>query len=613
MTKNTNHSPEALIDRIGVLISKGQRAQAARALASVLARELEGERQLLRLARMAHTLRQPELERKALARAHNSGCLKPEQQAQLIELHLALGDPISASNVAEKMAACNPDDEGPCLRWVSCLMAADQDQNALGLLADWINRNGASADVLLAWGDIMIERKRAPRDLLDQLPALMCGWDSSWIAHYLVGRSHAALDEIESATASLGEAVRLAPRQVRVWRELGLLQRRIGMKDKSQDSFHRVLELDPTDVSTLRLMGYEHTYQGGDFNFGLVNRALNSIEDYAIPAQIDIHYAAAKAFEDVGNFDAAFAHFRQAGALHKELHPWTEGKLLSIAEALTNNLTRAAYDKMLNHGFSGDQPVFVIGMPRSGTTLVEQILASHPDVFGAGELKLAERVLDGMRLGRTTIYTRETRPEAIPRHDIAASPAERGRSYLEGVRAVARVDALRIIDKMPGNYLWAGLISAMLPGARFIHCRRHPIDCCLSMFKLHFGAEVPYSYDLSDLGKAYRIYHEMMQHWSRVLPSDRLLHVRYEDLVHDLEETARRLVAFLDLPWNNSCLNYRANSRQVRTASAAQVRRPVYTGSVGAWRHERHLRPLIDDIGDLVEAYQSELEEGHVG
>jgi hypothetical protein len=248
-------------------------------------------------------------------------------------------------------------------------------------------------------------------------------------------------------------------------------------------------------------------------------------------------------------------------------------------------------------------------MPRSGTSLIEQIIAAHPDAFGAGELKFADRVLNGIQVGRTAIQT--IRDDGVAYANARARTlAGRGLEYLREIETIAGESAVRITDKMPGNYMWAGLLAAILPGARFIHCRRHPVDTCVSQYKLYFGPEVPYSYDLRDLGRTYVAYDELMRHWSSVIPPSRMIDVKYEQVVRDVEGEARKLVAFLDLPWSHSCLAFDKVERQVRTASALQVRRPIYRSSVNRWRADEHfLKPLLDELGNLPAAYDEAL--GH--
>jgi len=229
-------------------------------------------------------------------------------------------------------------------------------------------------------------------------------------------------------------------------------------------------------------------------------------------------------------------------------------------------------------------------MPRSGTTLVEQILASHANVHGAGELTTLEDVFIGHLGTPLAPIARARRLAALTPGDLAKI----GAAYAGKVAALAPGSA-RITDKMPANFRLAGLIRLALPNARIVHCRRDPLDTCLSCYASNFSRGQPFAYDLRELGLYYRAYDDLMAHWREHLPPDRFLEVRYEDVVDDLEGQTRRLIAFCGLDWDDACLAFHQTRRPVRTASVNQVRQPIYRASVGRWKlYERHLGPLLD-------------------
>jgi hypothetical protein len=238
-------------------------------------------------------------------------------------------------------------------------------------------------------------------------------------------------------------------------------------------------------------------------------------------------------------------------------------------------------------------PVFIVGMPRSGTSLIEQILASHPKLFGAGELADFQNAVAGLRNAEGGSLPFPELMLDLPRCRLR----ELGERYLAAVRPLAP-GAARITDKMPGNFRFAGLIHLALPNARIIHALRDPIDTCLSCFSIQFtGGGSEYSYDLGELGRCYRAYEELMAHWRNVLPSDVMIDVKYEDLVDDPQREARRMVAHCGLEWDERCLAFVDTARPVRTASYAQVRRPIYRSSVRRWRPEPALlKPLLDGL-----------------
>ncbi|NQV21310.1 MAG: sulfotransferase [Rhodospirillales bacterium] len=243
---------------------------------------------------------------------------------------------------------------------------------------------------------------------------------------------------------------------------------------------------------------------------------------------------------------------------------------------------------------TSDTPIFIVGMPRSGTSMVEQILSSHSRVSGAGELSvLAELVMEQSRKQDADF------PECViglDDHQIS----QLGQKYVDAVQE-RYPDARHIIDKQTGNFLYVGLILQALPNAKIIHCARDPMDTCVSCFTLLFGGGQTFSYGLEDLGRFYWAYRKLMTHFGTIAP-DRILTVSYEEVVENQERETRRMLEFLDLPWEDACLSFHENDRAVQTASAGQVREPIYKKSVARWkRYEKHLGPLRDALGPLVE------------
>ncbi len=265
---------------------------------------------------------------------------------------------------------------------------------------------------------------------------------------------------------------------------------------------------------------------------------------------------------------------------------------------------RAFFDPAFFAGRTGSgdpspAPIFIVGLPRSGSTLVEQILASHSDVEGTMELPNIIRIthqFDDM------LASREGYPEQVGGAPVGLLRAL-GTRYLEET-APLRSERAHFTDKLPNNFSHIGLIHAMLPNAAVIDARRHPMDCCFSTFKQHFAEGQTFSYDLGDLGRYYRCYLSLMDHWDTVLPC-KVLHLQYEDLVRDPEVQIRRLLDFCRLPFEAACLSFHQTRRSVRTASAEQVRQPIYASGVGYWRYfEKELQPLRQALGDSLERFE---------
>jgi hypothetical protein len=303
-------------------------------------------------------------------------------------------------------------------------------------------------------------------------------------------------------------------------------------------------------------------------------------------------FALGKALADLGQHERSFGYLVEGNALKRQQIGYDEAKVLGEFARIAAVFGPELMEKRRGLGHPSAVPVFILGMPRSGTTLVEQILASHPKVFGAGELLDFERAVTGLSGadGDRTPF-----PELVP---LLSGDQLRqlGTRYLAALTPAAPA-AARITDKMPLNFLFAGLIHLALPYAHIIHTSRDPVDTCFSCFSTLFTGNHRVAYELGELGRYYRAYERLMEHWRSVLPNDVMLEVRYEDVVVDLDRQARRIVAHCGLEWEDACLSYYETRRPVRTASVAQVRQPIYSSSVGRWQPYRHLlRPLLEAL-----------------
>ncbi len=303
----------------------------------------------------------------------------------------------------------------------------------------------------------------------------------------------------------------------------------------------------------------------------------------------DLYFAIGKLLDELKQYDAAFASFDAGNALERK--PFDAAGNAGFFARIESTYQADRLPALPYAGNQASLPVFVVGMPRSGTSLVEQIIASHPQAHGAGELTAVNHLM--------TNFDRYTGAAAFPEGaaDVTAAMMEMlGSKQLEHLQQLGG-DALRVTDKMPHNFICLGLIAQILPGARIIHCRRDPIDTCLSIYFQHFNTHHPYASDLAALGRYYRQYERLMAHWRATLRVP-MLEIQYEDLVADQEAWSRKLIDFVGLPWNDACLSFFDAKRTVNTPSYDQVRRPIYTQSVKRWKHyEKHLGPLIEALG----------------
>jgi tetratricopeptide (TPR) repeat protein len=305
----------------------------------------------------------------------------------------------------------------------------------------------------------------------------------------------------------------------------------------------------------------------------------------------DLHYAAGKILEDNGRYDEAFVQFEEAKKLKAAEFDWVLHA--RQFESTMELFVRGFFEARQKFGNLSEVPTFVVGMPRSGTTLTEQIIASHPSAAGAGEQKRIRQMASSMG------YKRDVDEFCTKVSKLDAAEIEVLSSNYLGLLNLFSGTAERIVDKMPHNFTMLGLIALLFPNARIVHCHRDPLDTCVSCYTNHFNRFHSYTNDLQTLGSYYRDYHKLMQHWREHLPL-RIYHLEYERLTQDPESEVRKLVAFLDLPWDNLCLAFNERRANVSTLSQWQVRQPMYTSSVNRWkRFEKHLGPLIEALGDL--------------
>jgi len=374
-----------------------------------------------------------------------------------------------------------------------------------------------------------------------------------------------------------------------------LLLMEMGALSGAREAVREALADNPDCVPAWHIQALLKTFEPDDPDLQTLERLLGRADALGMPVEsrIRLNIALGKAWLDAGDDERAFACLEEGNRLKRSTVRYDARLAGERITAVANTFSMELLQRFAGTGAGhpSEAPVFVMGMPRSGTTLVEQILASHPEVHGAGELQVLRQLVPGL-----STLEPDPCPPLYPALLARCSPADLARM---GQEYVARVcdpypDKRRVIDKMPVNFLYAGLIHLVLPNARIIHCRRDPVDTCLSCYMRTFTGDVSFAYDLYELGHYYRHYSALMDHWRALLPPRCYLEVRYEDIVEDLEREARRMVEFCGLSWDAACLRFHQNERPVHTASATEVRRPIYRTSVGRWRpYARHLAPLV--------------------
>jgi tetratricopeptide (TPR) repeat protein len=381
------------------------------------------------------------------------------------------------------------------------------------------------------------------------------------------------------AQYSCRAALAIDPNYVEALSLLGELRADLGQFSEAQELFQRAVAINPDFAFAFSAMA-AHRKMTNDDAAWLKGAETLLAKRPTLADEISLRYALGKYFDDVGQYDEAFDHYRRANELSKRYGRGYDGaKLARRVDEIIRCFDTAFVGRGQPQATSSELPVFVVGMPRSGTSLTEQILASHPAVSGAGELTFWDAAFDAYK-------------KAELEGNGGAHLLKMTGDYLGGLTASSG-GAQRVIDKMPANFLYLGLIHAACPRARIIHMQRHPIDTCLSIYFQHFFSMGPYANDLDDLVHYYGEYLRVTNHWRTVLPATSLLEVPYEALIEDQEGWTRRMLDFIGLPWDPKCLDFHETERVVTTASKWQVRQKIYAASAGRWRnYEKFLGPM---------------------
>jgi tetratricopeptide (TPR) repeat protein len=389
------------------------------------------------------------------------------------------------------------------------------------------------------------------------------------------------------------------PTQPIIWMSLGHVLKTLGRQAEAVAAYRRALEQQPTLGEAWWSLANLKTVRFQPQDVQAMREALSQVAEG--DDRLHLHFALGKALEDAGQDQDAFGHYDQGNRLRRTQLSYSAAEVGEQCERIAGLFTPAFLAERAGQGCPAPDPIFIVGLPRSGSTLIEQILASHSQVEGTMELPDLMSIAARLR-AREARTPADRYPELLAELD-AEDLRALGQEYLDRTRVQRRTGRPLFIDKMPNNWQHAGLIQLILPNARIIDARRHPMGCCLSAWKQHFARGQAFSYDLSDVGRYYRDYVALMDAFDRAAPG-RIHRVIYERMVADTGGEVRRLLDYLGLPFEEGCLDFWRNDRAVRTASSEQVRRPIFTDAVDHWRRfEPWLEPLVEALGPVVAAY----------
>jgi tetratricopeptide (TPR) repeat protein len=452
-------------------------------------------------------------------------------------------------------------------------------REAISLYRQSIQLDPGRAESHCTLGNLLFEFRRIDEAAASYRRALALEPDNA-LAHLGLGAALRMQGRATDAEASCRAALAIEPDNVGALSLLGELRADHGQFSEAQGFFERTIAIDPDFAFAFFSIATHRKMTRADAPWLRGTEALLA-RSLPLRHEISLRYALGKYFDDVQQYDEAFGNYHKANELTKRYGAnYDRAKVTERVDSIINSFDAAWLGQWQLRGNPSERPVFIVGMPRSGTSLTEQILASHPAVFGAGELPFWQI--------------------AYAAYETAGARGERGENlipgmagdYLDRLTALSG-DAERVVDKMPLNFMLVGLISAAFPQARIIHLQRHPIDTCLSIYFQYFSHLHPYANDLDNLTHYYREYARVMDHWRATLPATAFLEIPYEALIEDQEGSTRRMLDFVGLPWDPKCLDFHQTDRVVITLSKWQVRQKIHAASAGRWRHyDKFVGPL---------------------
>jgi len=401
-----------------------------------------------------------------------------------------------------------------------------------------------------------------------------------------LGASLEAMGDKNQAKIAYTTAIQLNQNHVEAQNNLGAIYSEEGRLDDARTHFEAAIAVSPDFLDAHYNLSLIKTYTPDDPHLAFLESMTKKIDHFSIPMRIRFHFTLGKALDDIKQYGRAFEAYAEGNRLHYLLNPWHNTLLQEIVTQLPKVFPPSFFKRPQTTN-EIRCPIFIVGMPRAGTTLIEQILASHESIHAAGELSILDEVIqEACRLSNLPFHT-----WVLQLSDHAF--AELGEQYLEKAWKLAP-DKNYIIDKMPSNCFYIGMIYRMLPTAKIIHAIRDPMDSCFSCFTHLFKESMTFAYDQTALGNYYALYAETMKHWQLVAPENTVFDLPYEQMVEHTELCSKQLIAHIGLPWDPNCLQFYKNDRIVKTASLTQVRKPIYKTSVKRWQHFADaLQPLL--------------------
>lgn len=532
--------------------------------------------------------------------------LNPERKAlALAAEHQQLGRPDQAERMLRELLRNHPENVD-ALRLLGVLsLSAGRLQEAERLLRRATNLAPDFAEAQLDLGRVFKEQHKL-QDAIEALERAIALEPGNFLTHFLLASVLSPAARTDDAIAAYRKVLELRPRHSGAWLGLGHALKTAGAQEEAIAAYRECLRLRPGSGETWWSMANLKTYRLSDEDMAAMKLQLakqegagEDEEGFSTQSRVNMLFALAKAYEDRGDDPLAWQYYEEGNSIQRMQESYDPVRTEVVNDEIISVFNAEFLGQHNGKGHPSNEPIFVIGLPRSGSTLLEQILASHSRVEGTSELPYISIIANtsGRNRADGLIYPRALR-------DIAPGKwAEMAQTYLDLAKIHRGEGKPRFIDKMPNNFPHVGLIHLMFPHAKIIDARRYPLDSTLSCYRQLFARGQSFVYDLTDIGEYFLQYQRMMDYWHEVLPG-RVLTVQYEDMVTDFDAQLMRLLDYCDLPFEESCSRFWETSRPVRTASSEQVRQPIYTQSIHRWRrYQDQLGELMDVLEPILPRY----------
>ncbi|GAA0534336.1 tetratricopeptide (TPR) repeat protein [Rhizomicrobium palustre] len=479
-----------------------------------------------------------------------------------------------------RAATLNENYAAPLIEMGRFFASSGQLREAEAALRGALMRDPSASEAHHGLGAVLIAGERL-EEAITQLSSVPQGHESYPEAQVKLGQTLFLLQRAEEALAVFSPLMDAYPDLIAAYLGAGSALRALGRSAEAQAVFEKALAMAPHIPTLHRAVAEGKKFKAGDPQISTMESLLSNAGTLPVGEGVALHFALAKAYDDIGEPDRAFELWREGNFVKRRLTQYDEAAVLGHMEAIQHAYNGPYIAAREGLGDPSETPVFIVGMPRSGTTLVEQILASHKDVAAMGEQRILSDLIAEGRLGQ--VYLQGF--DELPPETWSALGAEYLARLPQGKK--------RVTDKLPANYRHIGLIHLALPGAKIIHVRRDAMDTCFSCYRSLFPNGLEYTSDLGELGRYYAAYERLMAHWRAVLPQGAMLEIDYEDLVADLEGGTRNILDYCGLDFDPACLDFHKTDRAVFTVSVEQVRSPLYKTAMGRWKaYEAYLEPL---------------------